>query len=97
MFRCFLKIEKAQISDKGVNLKLFNFHLKFVKPQYNSWSLKRIVGLKVSSTMPTEDFTNIRFKGFRRTDKVFDEFILVHLPFMNLYDWISLFNIVMKD
>ena len=53
--------------------------------------------LKVSSAMPTEDFVNIRFKGFWGTYKALDEFTLADLPFMNPYDWISLFNIVMND
>ena len=35
---------------------------------------------------------NIRFTGFRGVDKVLDEFTLADLPFMNLYDRISLFK-----
>lgn len=97
LFRCFEKIEKAMISDNEVSLKLFNFYLKYAKPQYQSWSLKRIMGLKVYSAMPTKDFMNIRFKGFVGVDRVLDEFTLADMPFMNPYDWISLFNVVVKD
>ncbi|CAI9298949.1 unnamed protein product [Lactuca saligna] len=97
LFRCFDKVEKALISDKAVNLKLFNFQLKYAKPQYQTWSLKKIIRLKVCSAVPTEDFTNIRFKGFWGTDKVLDEFTLTDFPFMNPFDWVFLFNIILKD
>ncbi|CAI9279635.1 unnamed protein product [Lactuca saligna] len=40
---------------------------------------------------------NIRFKGFRGVDNVLDEFTLANFPYMNPYNWISLFNIFMKD
>ncbi|CAI9263048.1 unnamed protein product [Lactuca saligna] len=76
LFRCFDKIENALILNKSVNLKLFNFYLKYAKPQYQTWSLKKIIGLKVCSIVPTEDFRNIRFKGFQGKDKILDEFTL---------------------
>ncbi|KAI3701012.1 hypothetical protein L2E82_45654 [Cichorium intybus] len=47
LFRCFETIEKALISDPGVNHKLFSFYLKYAKPQYESWSLKNIIRLRV--------------------------------------------------
>ncbi|CAI9278050.1 unnamed protein product [Lactuca saligna] len=96
-FWCFEKIEKALIPNNEVSLKLFNFYLKYAKPQYQSWSLKRIMGLKVYSAMPIKDFMNIRLKGFVGVDRVLDEFTLADLPFMNPYHWISFFNIVVKD
>ncbi|CAI9298239.1 unnamed protein product [Lactuca saligna] len=97
LFQCFEKIEEELISKKALNLNLFNLYLKYAKPQYQTWSLKKIIGVKVCSVVPTEDFTNIRFKGFREKDKVLDEFTLAEFPFMNPFDWIYLFNIVSKD
>lgn len=47
LFRCFEKIDKSLISNNATNRKLFLFYLKYAKPQYEPWSLKRIVGLKV--------------------------------------------------
>ena len=80
-----------------INRKLFNLYLKYGKPQYKSWSLKRIVGLKVGLPEQTEDFPNIHFKGFWGSNHVLHEFSLADLPLMNPYDWISLFNIIAKD
>lgn len=64
LFRCFEKIEKSLISNNAPNRKLFSFYLKYVRPQYDSCSLKIIVGLKVGLPIQTEDFLNIQFKGF---------------------------------
>lgn len=38
LFRSFEKIEKAPITDYGVNHSLFSFYLKHRKPQYQTWS-----------------------------------------------------------
>ncbi|CAI9260909.1 unnamed protein product [Lactuca saligna] len=69
LFHCFEVIEKALIFNKVMNLKLFNFYLKYAKPQYRTWSLKRIMGLKVCLPAPTEDFVNIKFKDFEGSIK----------------------------
>lgn len=91
LFRFFEKIKKSLISKKAVNQKLFSFYLKSAKPQYESWSLKIIMGLKVGLPIQIEKNFNIQFKGFRGANHVLHEFTLVDLPFMNPYDWISLF------
>ncbi|CAI9286334.1 unnamed protein product [Lactuca saligna] len=44
LFRCFEKIEKYLISNKAVNQMLFSFYMKYVKPKYESWSLKKNYG-----------------------------------------------------
>ncbi|CAI9284227.1 unnamed protein product [Lactuca saligna] len=44
MFMCFEKIEKALTYVSEL------FYLKYTKPQYQTWRLKRIMGLKVSQT-----------------------------------------------
>ena len=53
--------------------------------------------MKLFSDMPTEDFTNIMFKGFHGVDKILDEFTLADLSFMNPFDWINPLNIILKD
>ncbi|CAI9290086.1 unnamed protein product [Lactuca saligna] len=45
----------------------------------------------------TEDFLNIQFKGFKEANQIMNESTLADFLFMNPYDWISLFLIVMKD
>lgn len=47
LFQCFENIEKVPLSNVATNKKLSSFYLKYSKPQYESWNLKRIVGLKV--------------------------------------------------
>ncbi|CAI9295671.1 unnamed protein product [Lactuca saligna] len=92
-----MKIEKSLISDGSVNQKLFSFYLKYAKAQYKYQSLKKISVVNVKSSVQTEDFLNIQFKGFGGANHIMDEFTLEDLPFMNPYDWISLLNLVMKD
>ncbi|CAI9301515.1 unnamed protein product [Lactuca saligna] len=55
------------------------------------------MGLKVRMLVQTKDFLNIQFNGFKGTNYGVHEFTLADLPFMNPYDWISLFYIVAKD
>lgn len=55
------------------------------------------MGVKVCSPVSAEDFVKVKFKGFRGSKKVINEFSLADLPFMNPFDWISLFNIFYKD
>lgn len=97
LFRCFENIEKSLISDSAVNWKLFLFYLKYAKPQYETWSLKRIVAVKPGLPVQTKYFLKIQFKGFRGFNHILDEFTLADLPFMNPYNWIPLFYIIMKD
>ncbi|CAI9260956.1 unnamed protein product [Lactuca saligna] len=55
------------------------------------------MGLKVSLTVQTEDFINVQIKGFQGANHVLYKFTLADLPFLNPFDWILLFNIVVKD
>ncbi|CAI9272811.1 unnamed protein product [Lactuca saligna] len=47
LFICSEKIEKAPLSDYDVNHTLFSFYLKYGKPQFQTWSLHKIVVVKV--------------------------------------------------
>ncbi|CAI9296084.1 unnamed protein product [Lactuca saligna] len=91
LFHCFKKIEKFMISDSTVNRKLFLLYLKYAKPHYETWSLNRIMELKVGLLIQTEDFLNIQFKGFRGANHMLHEFTLADFPFMDPYDWLPLF------
>ncbi|CAI9276276.1 unnamed protein product [Lactuca saligna] len=55
------------------------------------------VVVKPGFPVQTEDFVNIKFKGFIGSNHVLDEFSLLGLPFMNTYHWISLFHIITKE
>lgn len=48
-FRCFDNIHKVLMVNKTINMRLFNFYVKNSKPQYKSWGLNKIVGLKVGN------------------------------------------------
>lgn len=89
-------IEKSQISDSAVNQKLFSFYLKYAKPKFKTWSLKNSV-VSLKAPVPADDFVNNQFKGFQRENDIVDEFTLADLPCMKPYDWIFLFNIILKD
>ncbi|CAI9287046.1 unnamed protein product [Lactuca saligna] len=55
------------------------------------------MALMVGLSIQTEKFLNIQFKGFRGANHVLHEFTLADLPFMNPYDCLYLFYIVVKD
>lgn len=76
---------------------LFNFYLKYVPPHYKIWNLKKLFAVKVYAPFPTEQFTNVKFKGFRGAACTEEDFTLADLPSMNRNDWISLFMILSKD
>lgn len=94
MFRGFDHIEKTPLSDDDVNNNLFSFYLKHRQPQYKVWSLKKIVVVKFYAPIPTEHFTNIKFKGFRGASRIEEDITLSDLLCMNPSDWISLFMIL---
>ncbi|CAI9286669.1 unnamed protein product [Lactuca saligna] len=90
-------IERAPLSDYDVNHMLFSLYFKYRKPQFLTWSFKNIVVVKVYTPIATENFINIKFKGFRGAIRSENEYTLVGLPCMNSYDWFSLFMILSKD
>lgn len=89
-FWCFDSIQKAHLSNKGIN-KLFIFYVKNLKPQYESWSLGRIVALKLRKPIAVDGFTNVGLKVYRGHNQTLHELSLVDITFLNPYDWISLF------
>ncbi|KAI3700155.1 hypothetical protein L2E82_44774 [Cichorium intybus] len=79
-----------------INDMLFNFYLANSKPQYLSWSLKKIVRLTPRMPRVISPFKNAIFLARRGSDQEKDEFTLADLPFMNPFGWVSLFNILSR-
>lgn len=85
------------MENKTIYRKLFNFYVMHSKPQYESWNLKKIVGLKGGKSKGVEDFTNVHFKVVCGHNHEVDEFSLADLPMRNLFDWISILNIISNE
>lgn len=71
---------KVPLANVALNKTLFNFYVKNSKPQYESWSMKRVVGLKVGKPMAAYGFANVCFKASRSYNHEFHEFSLVDIP-----------------
>ncbi|KAI3510725.1 hypothetical protein L1887_17858 [Cichorium endivia] len=59
-------------------------------------SLKKIVKLTPRIPQVISPFKNAIFLARRGSDQEKDEFTLADLPFMNPFDWVSLFNILSR-
>ncbi|KAI3791031.1 hypothetical protein L2E82_04572 [Cichorium intybus] len=81
---------------KPVNEKIFKFYLDHSKPQYISWNLKKIIILTPKNPEIIAPFKNARFLARRGDKKEPDEFSMADLPFMNPFDWISMFTLLKK-
>ncbi|CAI9268514.1 unnamed protein product [Lactuca saligna] len=76
---------------------LFSFYLKHMLPYFKTLSSKKFSVVKVSCPIETESFPNARFKVTRVATIQVYKFNLADLLFLNLYDWILLINLLMKD
>ena len=76
---------------------MFEFYAKHALPPYETWSLKKIVALKVHAPVKTDWFVNVSFTGIRGSDKQPTKFSLADLPMMNPFDWIVMFRILSKE
>ncbi|CAI9285120.1 unnamed protein product [Lactuca saligna] len=97
LFCCFDKVEKAPNSDNDANLMLISIYLWHGKPQYQTWSSKKITAVKVFGLIETNSFINARFKASQGASKPIVESSLAYLSCLNPYYWISLFNFLSKD
>ncbi|CAH1415802.1 unnamed protein product [Lactuca virosa] len=61
-FRAFVKLANVSITDSGADHMMFSFYLKHMKPQYETWSLSKITGVKVTGPIETDSFPNAKFK-----------------------------------
>ncbi|CAI9264833.1 unnamed protein product [Lactuca saligna] len=76
---------------------LLSFHLKNMKPKYETWSYKNISTVKVIGPIETDSFINARFKVARGAASFLFEFTLADLTYLNSFDLISLLLLLMKD
>lgn len=97
LFRCFEQTKRAPFSDYDVNHKLFSFYLKYGKPQLQTWSLHKMVVVKVYTPFPVDGLITVKFKVYRGSSRTEVAFTLAGLPCMNPNHWISLFLILSKD
>jgi len=65
IWRSFETVAHIPVSDKDTTMRLLTFYLNRAKPQYITWSLKNLMGLKVRGSVPLEGFTNIKFTRYR--------------------------------
>ena len=79
LFWNFDKVEKALDFDNDVNFMFISFYLKRGKPQYQTWSSKKITVVKVFRTIETESFLNARFKTTRGVASSVFEFTLADM------------------
>ncbi|CAI9280416.1 unnamed protein product [Lactuca saligna] len=96
-FRSFIKVVNVPLTDSGADHLLFSFYSKHTKPQYETWSAKKITFKKVSGPIETDSFPNAHFKVARGSTSQVCKFTLADLPFLNPYDWILLLNMLLKD
>ncbi|CAH1428714.1 unnamed protein product [Lactuca virosa] len=96
-FRSFVKIANAPSTNCGADHMLFSFYLKHMKPQYETWCARKITAVKVTGPIETDSFPNAKFKVARGSVIQVYEFTLADLPCLNPYDWIVLYNMLLKD
>ncbi|KAI3510617.1 hypothetical protein L1887_17749 [Cichorium endivia] len=96
LIRCFDELKTTKECRSAINNMLFNFYLEHSKPQYMSWNLKKIIKLTPRLPHVVSPFRNAKFFARRGSDEEKDEFTLADLPFMNPFDWVSLFNILSR-
>lgn len=97
LFRSFDKIANISPTDKAADQVLFVFYLNHIRLQYEMWSSRKIIAVKVFGPIETESFINARFKAARRAASSTYRFTLVDLPCLNAFNWISLLLLLMKD
>ncbi|CAI9303569.1 unnamed protein product [Lactuca saligna] len=84
-------------TDIGADHLLFSFYLKHMKPQYETWSAIKITVVKVTGPIETDNFLNTKFKVVRSSSSQVCEFTLTDLSCLNPYDWIVLYNFLLRD
>ncbi|CAI9303779.1 unnamed protein product [Lactuca saligna] len=95
-FCAFVKVVKAPITDNAADHMLLSFYLKHMKPQYETWCASKITGMKLTGLIETINFPNAKFKVATGPTSEGYEFTLVDLPCIYPYDWIILYNMLLK-
>ncbi|CAI9289421.1 unnamed protein product [Lactuca saligna] len=89
--------EVVDMPNSGAYHLLFLFYLKHMKPQFETWSASKIIVVKVTGTIETESFPNVKFKVVRGSFSQVYEFTLPDLPCLTPYEWIMLYNMLLRD
>lgn len=76
----------AEQINSVVNKNLFKFYVTYSKPQYEVWSLKKIVVVKKCEEAKVDGYTNNKFTMVRGLSNEESEFTFAELPIMNPYD-----------
>ncbi|CAI9284360.1 unnamed protein product [Lactuca saligna] len=92
-----MKVVNVPLTDRGVDHMLFSFYLKHMKPQYETWPLRKIIVVKVKGPIETDRFPNAKFKVERGSASQCYEFTLANLPCLNPNEWLILYNMLLKD
>ncbi|CAI9265410.1 unnamed protein product [Lactuca saligna] len=83
-FHAFIKVSSIPFSDSTGDQTLFNFYLKHMKPQFETWSASKIVVVKVTGLIETESFPNAKFKVARGSARQACKFTLADLPCLTM-------------
>nr|KAJ0191135.1 hypothetical protein LSAT_V11C800454070 [Lactuca sativa] len=97
IFYCFNSTAAIPSPDPKVDRNLLEFYLEFAKPQYLTWSLKKITTVKVMKPYSTGKFINVKFRVTRGIEGAVYHFTLADLPNLNPHDWILLINILLSN
>ncbi|CAI9268993.1 unnamed protein product [Lactuca saligna] len=68
-----------------------------MKPQYETWPLRKITGVKVTGPIETDSFPNTKFKVARGSASQCSKFTLADLPCLNPKDSFPLYNMLLKN
>ncbi|CAI9286146.1 unnamed protein product [Lactuca saligna] len=96
-FRSFVKVANVPSTDSGANHLLFSFHLNHMKPQYEKWRAIKTIAVKVIGPIQTDSYPNAKFKVVRSSASQVHEFTLADLTSLNPYDWIMVYNLLLRD
>ena len=97
IFHAFPHIAEVPHPHPKVDRELIDFYLRFAQPQYQTWSAQKIVNVRVLKPFREGNFTNVRFKVLRGSDKAKHAISLADLANLNSHDWISLHNILLTN
>ncbi|CAI9289883.1 unnamed protein product [Lactuca saligna] len=61
------------------------------------WCSRKITAFKVTGPIETDSFPNAEFKVVRGSASQVHKLTLVDLPCLNPYDWIMLYNLLLRD
>ncbi|KAL7586307.1 hypothetical protein Lser_V15G38798 [Lactuca serriola] len=97
IFHAFSNVAEFPHPHPQVDRDLINFSLKAAQPQYQTWSVQKIVNVRVLKPYSEGNFVNVWFKVLRGSAKTKHAISLADLPNLNPHDWIILHNILLTN